>query len=489
MSVVKKVLLGIAAVVVALAALFLLLVGPWPVYGDKDVSDAAYYEATVSRIDEATAEVGVPGVEDALQAGWAVSDMTPELGVPLAGYGDRPAEKGAQGVRDPLKARALALGSGGNTVVILGTDMLIIPPDLATRVIDLVHRQTGLTARNIYFTATHTHCGPGGIVEGVAGRMFGGAHDPSVPEALANAFAEAIVDAYHNMAPARLAHGYVDAEEFIRNRVRSDAPVDSALNYMIVEQEDGARCYLVRFSAHPTVFGSDMMEFSAEFPGEMMRHIEEHTGATAVYVGGAVGSMSARAPSGESRDERVRALGEALGELVLEAVDEPTFVEQAKVASLSTPLDTPPFQLRPVSPNWRLSPFASRWLGVKDEAWLQAARIGDMLFYGLPFDVSGELAKRWREEAAREGWDLWITSFSPGYLGYLSPDKYYEEVEEEGRLGYEMGLMNWLGPNSAEYFEALLFHVKERLGPAPIAVRTLIGYAPPLWPEELAAAR
>ncbi len=468
----KKILLGIVVVLVILVALFLIVIGPWPVSGNYDFAEAAYYQQTIQTIDAATAKATISEAPGRLQAGWATRIMTPDVGVPMGGYGGRPDGKRSTGVRDELTAKAIAIGDGTDVVVLLGTCMLIIPPNITEMTIEQVGLETPLTGNDIYFTASHTHCGPGGFAPGLASKISGGEYDPEVPVFLSNVFAEAIVAAYKNMAPAQIAHGHVDAEQYIRNRTR-DASVDGALNYMIVENEDGARCYVTRFSAHPTVFSGRMMEFSGEFPGEMMRHIERHTNATAIYLGGAVGSMSPRAPEGDTADERVQALGQALGQLVIEATyEEPNFISYANVASVGVPIGVPPIQVRPISPKWRLSPVAARLLNVPPEGWIQGARIGDMLFIGLPFDISGELAREWRERAADQGWDMWVTGFSGAYLGYLSPDRYYYEVDDDGRLGYETGLMSWLGPQSEAYFGALTNRIIEGFGTTPAETPT-----------------
>ncbi len=468
----KKLALGLAIALVSVVALFLIVIGPWPVYSDSDFASSAYYEEALARIDAAAAKATISESPGRLQAGWASRIMTPDVGVPMGGYGGRPDGKRSAGVRDELMAKAIAIGDGTDVVVLLGTCMLIIPPNIAELTIEQVEQETPLTANNIFFTASHTHCGPGGFAPGLASRISGGEYDPEVPVFLSGVFADAIVAAYNNMMPAQIAHGHIDAPQYIRNRTR-DGDVDSALNWMIVENEDGDRCYVTRFSAHPTVFGQRMMDFSGEFPGEMMRHIEQQTNATAIYLGGAVGSMSPRTPGGETADERVVALGQALGQMVVEvAYQDPNFISYANVASLGIPIGVPPIQVRPLSPKWRLSPVAAKILNVPPEGWIQAARIGDMLFIGLPFDVSGELAKEWRERAAVEGWDMWVTGFSAAYLGYLTPDRYYYDVDEDGRLGYETGLMSWLGPDSEAYFGALTNRIIEGFSPAPSEMPT-----------------
>ena len=136
--------------------------------------------------------------------------------------------------------------------------MLIIPPNIADMVRERVAASTPLDANDIYFTATHTHCGPGAFGPGFAAKISGGTYDPAIPELLVEAFSTAILGAYTRLAPAKLAHGVIDAEGLIRNRTRQ-APVDPNLNFLVVEQDDGDRCYMTRFSGHPTIFGGSML--------------------------------------------------------------------------------------------------------------------------------------------------------------------------------------------------------------------------------------
>ena len=99
---------------------------------------------------------------------------------------------------------------------------------------------------------------------------------------------------------------------------------------------------------------------------------------------------------------------------------------------------------------------------------LQAVRIGDLLFIGTPGDFSGEISVAWRKWAAQEKYDLWVTSFCGSYAGYISPDKYYDEItNKEGSLAYETGLMSWCGPNQEAYFTDLMKHMVKRIGPSP----------------------
>lgn len=469
MKIFKRILLGLLIFVVAVVALFLICIGPWPVYTPGDFTQESFYKEAIAMIDSNAKQSDISEAPSQLMAGWATRIMTPNVGVPMGGYGARPDGKKSRGVRDELKARAIAFSDGKDTVVVLGLDMLIVPPNIAEMTVAKVAAKTPLTSNDFYFAASHTHCGPGGFAPGLASKISAGDYDPAVPEFLSTTFADAIVEAYSTMKPAQFAYGYVDAPQFIRNRTR-DAAVDSFLNYMVVEQEGGRRCYVTRWSAHPTIFGSDMMEFSAEFPGEMARYIEQKTNGTAIYLGGGLGSMSPRAPDAPTTSERVTAYGQLLGQLVLDNTNDLAFNSFAEVASVRVPVGVPAAQARPLSPKWRLSPVASKILGIPQEGWVQGVRVGGVVLVGMPFDTSGELTREWRIQAEQEGWDLWVTSFSGAYLGYMSPDRYYNVVDDKGRLDYETGLMGWLGPQTEAYFASLMKQMIRNFGSPPPAL-------------------
>lgn len=470
MKILKRILLGLVIFVAVATALFLICIGPWPVYGPDDFTQESYYTEALAAIDAGAAQSTLSATPGQLMAGWAHRIMTPNVGVPMGGYGARGDGKKSRGVRDELKARAIAFSDGVDTVVLLGTDMLIMPPNIAEMTVAKVSAAVPLTDNDIYFGASHTHCGPGGFAPGLASKISGGDYDPAVPEFLSATFADAIIEAYKSMKPAQVAHGFVDAPQFIRNRTR-DADVDSFLNYMVVEQQGGRRCYVMRWSAHPTIFGTDMMDFSAEYPGEMTRYIEQKTNASTVYLGGGLGSMSPRAPDAATPSERVAAYGQLLGQLVLDNTTNLEFINYADIASVRVRVGVPPAQARPLSPKWRLSPVAARILGIPQEGWIQGARIGNTVFIGMPFDTSGELTREWRLQAAQQGWDLWVTSFAGAYLGYLSPDRYYNEVDEKGAIDYETGLMGWLGPQTEAYFASLMKQIIANFGPPAPAVQ------------------
>jgi hypothetical protein len=265
----------------------LIVVGPWSTYSSTDVEREPYCVEAVQRIDdivEGQANGGAPGP---LMAGWGRAVITPPLGTPLTGFGDRKGRP-STGVHDELFVKALVLSDGDSYAAIIGADMLIVPENVADIAGARIATETALKSGDILFNASHTHSGPGAFGPGPVSKVFSGAYDKAVVDALAKAFADAVMQAFNALEPATLASGSLAVPGYIRNRAR-DAAVDPFLDYLRVQQADSDEAYVVRYSAHPTVLGGRNMAFSAGFPGYLQRRIENEVGAFAMYLAGAAG--------------------------------------------------------------------------------------------------------------------------------------------------------------------------------------------------------
>ena len=448
----RRILLFAAALVAVAVAAFITTVGPWPTY-KSGFEDKSYYRKALAEIDRH--QPSDDSVIARFQAGWGSRSITPPVGTPLAGFGARKG-KPSTGVHDEIFVKALAVSDGAEAAAIVGADMLIIPENVADMVRTRVSEQTSLTANEILFNASHNHSGPGGYAPGIASKLFNGPYDPNIPVFLADAFTEAVVEAYQSLEPAKMTHGGVDAPEYIRNRTRDDGAIDSELSYMLVEQEDGDRCFVISYSAHPTILGADNMQFTGEYPGFLVRHIAEQTGAEAIYLGGAVGSMSHRAPGRNDPFDRCRATGVALAAKVLQAaVDATLFEDKVDVASIGLSLQLPPFQLR-LNENWRVSKYLFPILGIDNDGWMHVVRIGDIALVGTPADFCGEISVDLKSRLKNRVGDLWVLSFNGDYAGYISPDKYYYDKDEKGGYGYERGIMSWIGPDQEAFTLSLI---------------------------------
>ena len=78
------------------------------------------------------------------------------------------------------------------------------------------------------------------------------------------------------------------------------------------------------------------------------------------------------------------------------------------------------------------------------------------MLVGTPADFCGEISVKLKSWAEERSTDLWVTSFNGDYVGYISPDAYYNDLEENGGLGYERGTMSWIGPDQEAFSVSLI---------------------------------
>ena len=148
-----------------------------------------YYAETVSRLRALTATN--PVVQGELSAGFGRARLTPTVNapvddpiqgrfrsLPLAGYGNRHG-KPASGVHDDLYIKAAAMRVEGRVGVMVGVDALIVPPEVAEAASKQLALELKLSREQIYFSATHTHSGPGGWGEGPVARPSQAAFNPA----------------------------------------------------------------------------------------------------------------------------------------------------------------------------------------------------------------------------------------------------------------------------------------------------------------------
>ena len=93
-----------------------------------------------------------------MKAGFAVGDITPELGIYLTGYGHP--ERLAEGVHSPLLATAMVLADGDVEAAVVSLDWCGMPNELASDMRRAVGDATGIPADHILVCCTHTHSAP-----------------------------------------------------------------------------------------------------------------------------------------------------------------------------------------------------------------------------------------------------------------------------------------------------------------------------------------
>jgi hypothetical protein len=97
--------------------------------------------------------------------------------------------------------------------------------------------------------------------------------------------------------------------------------------------------------------------------------------------------------------------------------------------------------------DWRLRSWSFNMAFGDYPEFLTVLRVGNVAMLGVPCDFSGEFNRSIDSLAANKGLQAMVTGFNGGYIGYVTPGKYYDEDH------YETQLMNWYGPGNGEYIE------------------------------------
>ena len=95
----------------------------------------------------------------ALRAGAAMIDITPAMGMQLAG--DIGRHRPMEEIREPLYARALVLEAGGRRCAVVSLDIIAITKEHNTRLRQLIEQRTGLPAPAVMLHCVQNHAAPG----------------------------------------------------------------------------------------------------------------------------------------------------------------------------------------------------------------------------------------------------------------------------------------------------------------------------------------
>lgn len=437
----------------------LLLVATFQSVDHRPALRQSYHAETLARL-QAVLATNQPHTGE-LDAGFGRALLTPILGaspahpasgkfgsIPLAGYGDRKGRP-ASGIHDDLFVKAVALRVGGRLGIMAAADALIVPEEVCQIAVSRLAAELGLSREQVYLGATHTHASIGGWAEGPVGEAFAADFLPGVREWFADRIVEAARLALADLKPAMVGQGRFVAREFVRNRLVGDlGRVDPEFSFLVLQQQDGAKAVLGSFSAHATVLSGDVMEFSGDYPGAWQRAVERGTGGTAVFFAGGVGSHSP--VPGERGFIGAERMGNTLGAMLLDELPSVAMTNQVPFALAGVDVTLPPLNWR-ITDGVRFRPWAAdALLRAPERVFVQALRIGDIVWMSTPCDFSGELALEIKDLARARGADAVVTSFNGSYIGYVIPNRYYHLP------GYEPRVMSFYGPNTTDYLDEIL---------------------------------
>lgn len=455
--------------------LFVLFIGPWPV-DNTHFQQTNYATQTIQNVNAITPDK----LASQLTAGSASVEIKAPTNTPLAGYSARDPKEN-NGALEKIYAKAITIANNTKTVTLLTAEILLPLEEL----INAIVAKTGLARNDIYFTATHTHSGPGGYAHGIVEESSMGDFSHKQFTMLVDALSSAVLKSRTDMQPvtmkySRLVLSDKYAAQLIYNQLADDVTTGSdshnsihVMELINNENVPGNKriATLLTFSAHPTFLGRDNQKVSGDYPGALTKALEKKLGGNVMFSVGAVGGML---PAGNSKktvksiENQIKQLNNmgndlssTIADALLKTTDGSDLTGSGKIKKITRwQTDNSSIQSEIVSvllpfPNYRLtdnlrlSPLLVNVIMHDNDTFMHAVKIGKLVFLSYPADYSGELAGSLEQWANDQDVYPWATSFNGEYLGYLMPSN------RDAIKHYTTRDVNFYGKWTGDYFHEI----------------------------------
>jgi len=373
-----------------------------------------------------------------LAGAWAV-DVTPPVGVPLAGYGGMGRRllvpdllnrypyafwfKPSRGVHDPIVARALVLQSGARRVLWVAVDLIGPDPEMVSELKERL-AAIGLRYDAVILAASHTHSGPGGFSHS---RLFGflalDSLVPAIRERILRGMTEAAWDADRVKVPARVGVGRGEVRDVIRSR--TGLPLDPEIGVLKVVRTDGRPIALIwNYAIHPTLLGKENLLLSGDVTGAVSQELERALSVPALYTNGAVGDVSPALRGWPG----VRQTADVLAGEVLTTWRRTPVERESALRAVSDLVHLPP-------PRLSLRNCLGRWIpsgltvgmgwGFPSQAEMVGVAVGASAWVTVPGEFQTRLGQAVKAEGRRLFRHAFVVGISNDYAGYfLTPEEY-----------------------------------------------------------------
>ena len=261
-----------------------------------------------------------------MRAGYGKTEITPPLGVELAGYGYY-LKRRATRVDDPLFVRAVALEDRGRTYVVVSCDILGLNRSIVGRVRAGLLQKHAIPPSHVLIVSIHTHTAAPAIAHEGCGEVC-----PEYVETLPGAILAACEDALSDMrrvTSLRFSMGRLDGQ-YAYNRAAEDGPVDDCARGFLLSRSERAPIALISYACHPVCRGRST-GVSADYPGRVCRMAEEK-GVLPVYLNGLCGDIDPLTCEDGARDARIDAFAAAILSALTDEMELPMRVFGGEVA-------------------------------------------------------------------------------------------------------------------------------------------------------------
>lgn len=412
-----------------------------------------YYKKTFAQINEIK-PIDISPL-DTFFAGWGKVNITPIHTAPIAGYGGRKNKKYDK-ILDSIFIKTIVFKNGKSKSAIICADLLIFPMEVRSVIFNKIS-QIGYSPGQLYFTATHSHNSLGGWGKRLLGKAIAGPYSKSIVQKLASAVINSILIAESRILPSEITYEEALTNGLIQNRlIDNNSYLDTTLRMLKITNSLGKQAALMIYAAHPTCIPSSSKDLSGDYPIYLTNQLEKNkVFDLACFAAGAVASHAPILSNDTSFQKRISNYSELLLEAIKNRFPKKDTTSTLHFESYQIPLNLRKPQFR-ISPKLVLAPWLFYTFFGKYDSYITVSKIGNILMIGTPCDFSGQLALPLYHLASQRGIHLIITSFNGGYIGYITPDKYYELA------AYETKDMNLFGPNNGAYFSEIIASIIQK---------------------------
>ena len=268
-----------------------------------------------------------------LLAGAAQRDISPTTPVPLCGYPH--VRRISTGIHDPLLASALYLQNGGDALLLVALDLIMVNSGYARALRRRVAQTLGIPEAAVLISCTHTHSAP---VTMTYLPFEMPAVDPIYLQFCQDQIVAAADEAKRKARPAELGWTTADGTGVGGNRHAPAGASDPEVGVLAVRTDGKLSAVAMIYSMHPTVLHEDSTLVSADFPAFARACVPA---PVVLYHTGPCGDQSPRYfVDGQTFGEAAR-LGRKLGEAVAAALGGVVYTSNPTLAGAMTTTDLP----------------------------------------------------------------------------------------------------------------------------------------------------
>ena len=221
-----------------------------------------------------------------MKVGTAQLEITPEVGIDLAGFAIRP--QPSTEILDRLWVRALYLEDGPERLLWLHSDLLALEQELADRWRHQLEAETGVPRSRVLISTTHTHSGPATIQLTGCGEVR-----PSYVNWLEHQIQCAARAAVGDLESCRVLNVQGACALGVDRRDSERAHTDPRVGVVGWQRGDGSyKAVFLNYGMHPVCLRGS--QISADWPGEVARVLSDSLPGrpVALVSSGACGNLN-----------------------------------------------------------------------------------------------------------------------------------------------------------------------------------------------------